>query len=201
MTRPAPGTAVDVRGSRDAMVVVDVQNDFLPGGSMGVAGADAVVPVLREYIRRAREAGTRVFATRDWHPPRHCSFHEQGGPWPPHCVQGTPGAEIASGLRLPTEAVIVSKGSSPEEDAYSAFQGTDLDAALAARGIGRILVGGLATDYCVLHTVRDARARGYAVLLLDDAIRGVDPDRSRAARDEMVALGAVPVTRETWQPR
>jgi nicotinamidase/pyrazinamidase len=171
-----------------------MQNDFLPGGSLAVAGGDAVVPALNEYLRRAYDAGVPVFATRDWHPPQHCSFHAQGGPWPPHCVQGTPGAEIAPALRLPAGTVILSKGSHPAQDAYSAFQDTALDAALAALGVRRLLVGGLATDHCVLQTVRDARARGYAVLVLDDAIRGVDPRRSRAALDEMVALGAVPVT-------
>ncbi len=194
----------DIRGSgqrtaseRRALVVVDVQNDFLPGGSLAVGDGDAIIPILNEYIRRARGEGEPVFATRDWHPPQHVSFRERGGPWPPHCVHGTRGAAIASDLRLPNDAVIVCKGSDPGRDAYSAFDGTELDSALRALGVGRVLVGGLATDYCVLHTVRDALAKGYAVLLLDDAIRGVDPAKSRAARDFMVASGAVPVTLDT----
>jgi nicotinamidase/pyrazinamidase len=180
-------------GSHDALLVADVQNDFLPGGSLEVPGGNEVVPLLNEYIRRALAGGAHVFAARDWHPEHHCSFRERGGPWPAHCVQGTPGAQLATELRVPKEAVIVSKGSDLDRDAYSAFQGTKLDTALRAVHVGRVLVGGLATDYCVLETVRDARAKGYAVLLLDDAIRGVDPDRSRAARDEMIALGAIPV--------
>jgi nicotinamidase/pyrazinamidase len=109
-------------------------------------------------------------------------------------VQGTPGAELAAELSVPNETVILSKGSDLDHDAYSAFQGTKLETALRALDVGRLLVGGMATEYCVLETVRDARARGYAVLLLDDAIRGVDPARSRAAHDEMVALGGSPVT-------
>jgi nicotinamidase/pyrazinamidase len=176
------------------LVVADVQKDFLPGGSLPVPGSDAVIPVLNEWVGRAMAGGAHVFAGRDWHPEHHCSFRERGGPWPAHCVQGTPGAEFAAELRLPKEAVIVSKGSDPDREAYSAFQGTKLETALRALDIERLLVGGFATEYCVLETVRDARAKGYAVIVLDDAIRGVDATRSRAARDEMTALGAIHVT-------
>jgi len=181
-------------GPHDALIVADVQNDFLPGGSLGVPGGDAVIPFLNEYIRLALAGGAHVFASRDWHPTHHCSFREQGGPWPPHCVQASHGADFAVELRLPKEAVIVSKGTELDRDAYSAFQGTKLETALRALDIGRVLVGGFATEYCVLETVRDARARGYAVLVLDDAIGGVDPARIRAAHDEMIALGGSPVT-------
>ena len=181
-------------GSHDALLLADVQNDFLPGGSLGIPGGDAVIPVLNEYIRRAVAGGAQVFAARDWHPQHHCSFRDRGGPWPAHCVQGSTGAQFAAELRVPKGAVIVSKGSDLDRDAYSAFDGTKLETALRALDVQRVLVGGLATEYCVLATVRDARAKGYAVLLLDDAIRGVDPDRSRAARDEMTAAGAIPVT-------
>ena len=180
-------------GPHDALIVADVQNDFLPGGSLAVPGSDAVVPLLNEYMRLALAGGAHVFVTRDWHPPHHCSFRERGGPWPVHCVQGTPGAELPAELRVPKETVIISKGSDLEHDAYSAFQGTKLETALRALDIGRLVVGGFATEYCILETVRDARARGYAVLVLDDAIRGVDPARSRAAHDEMIALGGSPV--------
>lgn len=178
-------------GAKDALVLVDVQNDFLPGGSVPVRGGDEVVPILNAYVAMALQSHAQVMATRDWHPARHCSFRDQGGPWPPHCVQGTHGAELAPGLRLPRDAPIVSKGADPDRDAYSGFDGTALDAALRVAGIQRLIVGGLATDYCVLHTVRDALARGYAVVLLEDAVRGVDPATSLAARDEMRALGAV----------
>lgn len=181
---------------RDALVITDVQNDFLPGGSLGIADGDAILPVLNEYIRLALASGTQVFATRDWHPAKHCSFRERGGPWPAHCIQGTRGAELASNLRLPAGTIVVSKASDPERDAYSAFDGTQLDAQLRALGVERVLVGGLATDYCVLETVRDARRKGYAVLVLDDAIRGVNPAQSRAAREQMTSLGAIPSTLE-----
>jgi nicotinamidase/pyrazinamidase len=180
--------------TRDALIVADVQRDFLPGGTLAIPGGDAVVPSLNEYIRRAISAGAHVFVTRDWHPEHHCSFRERGGPWPAHCVQGTPGAEFAAELLLPKGAVIVSKGSDLDRDAYSAFQGTKLETALRALGVDRVLVGGLATEYCVLETVRDARAKGYRVMVLDDAVWGVDRARSRTARDEMVVLGAVPMT-------
>jgi nicotinamidase/pyrazinamidase len=183
-------------GPRDALVVVDVQRDFLPGGSLAVIGGDEVVPVLNRYIRKALTHRVHVFATRDWHPPHHCSFHDRGGPWPAHCIRGTPGAELAPELRLPRHALIFSKGAQPDRDAYSGFDGTSLDGVLRALDVRRLLVGGLATDYCVLQTVRDARAKGYSVLLLEDAIRGVDPARSVTAQVEMIGLGAVPVTLE-----
>ncbi len=183
-------------GPRDALLVVDVQRDFLPGGSLAVAAGDEVVPVLNQYIRRALANRVHVFATRDWHPPDHCSFRERGGRWPAHCVQGTPGADPAPGLKLPGQAVVFSKGTHSDHDAYSGFDDTNLDGVLRALDVRRLLIGGLAADHCVLQTVRDARAKGYAVLLLDDAVRGVDPDRSAAARREMVALGATLVTLE-----
>lgn len=183
-------------GARDALVVIDLQRDFLPGGALAVPGGDEVVPVLNRYIRRALANRVHVFATRDWHPPDHCSFRERGGPWPRHCVQGTPGAELSPALALPRHAVVFSKGTHADRDAFSAFDDTGLDGVLRALDARRLLVGGLATEHCVFCTVRDARAKGYAVLLLDDAIRGLDPIRSAAARSEMIALGATPVTLE-----
>lgn len=176
----------------DALVVIDVQNDFLPGGALGVRDGDQVVPVLNEYLRRFERQRLPVYATRDWHPPTHCSFRSSGGPWPAHCVAGTAGARFAPQLALPVTARIVSKGTRPDEEAYSGFAGTDLADALRAAGARRLFVGGLATDYCVLHTVKDALALGYAVVLLADAIRAVDvaPGDGDTAIAEMVALGA-----------
>jgi nicotinamidase/pyrazinamidase len=181
-------------GPRDALLVVDVQNDFLPGGSLAVPGADAVVPLLDRYIETAIAHGAKIVATRDWHPPAHCSFRERGGPWPSHCVQDTAGARIAPGLRLPPQAVVVSKGTNPDRDAYSGFDETELDATLRAAGVERLFVGGLATDYCLLQTVRDALRLGYVVVLLEDATRGIDPVQSERARAEMLELGAVATT-------
>ena len=182
----------------DALIAVDVQNDFLPGGSLAVPQGDAVVPALNRYLAAFAVRALPVYATRDWHPPKHCSFRAQGGIWPPHCVAATRGAEFARGLALPEAAVIVSKAASPEADAYSAFGGTDLAARLRAGAATRLFIGGLATDYCVLNTVRDALAEGFAVLLLADAIRAVDVtagDGARALR-EMQQLGARPIRYE-----
>jgi len=182
---------VDLRPG-DALVVVDVQNDFLPGGSLAVPAGDEVVPVLNRWLAEFQRAGLPVFATRDWHPPGHCSFHEQGGPWPVHCVAESAGARFAPGLALPAETVVVSKDMGVDQSTYSGFQGADLDARLRSAGVQRLFVGGLATDYCVLNTVKDALARGYAVVVLADAIRPVNlqPDDGRKAEAEMARLGA-----------
>jgi len=180
----------------DVLLVTDIQNDFLPGGSLAVAGGDEVVPVLNRYIDAFVAKGLPVYATRDWHPEGHCSFHAQGGPWPVHCVAGTHGAAFAATLMLPPDTTLISKATSPDQEAYSSFQGTDLDSRLRAAGIHRVFIGGLATDYCVLNTVRDARRLGYAVVLLADVIRAVDvqPGDGRRAEAEMVGLGAQCIT-------
>jgi len=180
----------------DALIVVDVQNDFLPGGSLAVPGGDAVVPVLNRYAATFAAAGLPVYATRDWHPADHCSFKARGGPWPPHCVANSSGAAFAPGLKLPAQTTVISKAATADKDAYSGFEGTDLHARLKRAGVKRVFVGGLATDYCVLNTVRDARRLGYDVLLLTDAIRAVNvrPDDGKRAEDEMRRLGAEPFT-------
>jgi nicotinamidase/pyrazinamidase len=179
----------------DALIVVDMQNDFLPGGSLAVKGGDEILAPLNQYIAVAEKQGLPVFATRDWHPAQHCSFKEEGGPWPPHCVVGSRGAEFAPELRLPESGVVISKGATIEKDAYSGFEGTDLDERLHSVGIRRVLIGGLATDYCVLNTVKDALNQGYEVLLLEDAIAAVNvnPEDGKDAIDEMISLGAVPI--------
>jgi len=169
-----------------------VQRDFFPGGSLAVLGADRIVPMLNRYVRLAARRGTPIFLTRDWHPSRHRSFAERGGPWPSHCVAGTSGAQFADGLEIPPGSVVISKGTDPDRDAYSGFDGTDLDPRLRALGIARLFVGGVATDYCVLNTVRDARSKGYGVTLLADAIRAVDvrPGDGERALAEMADRGA-----------
>lgn len=180
----------------DALVVIDVQNDFLPGGSLAVPRGDDVIPVLNRYLAAFARRGLPIFATRDWHPPNHCSFQPYGGPWPPHCVQGTPGAEFAPDLRLPASTILITlKGTQPEKDAYSAFDGTDLDTRLREQGVKRFFVGGLATDYCVLCTVDDGLQAGYTVILLQDAIRAVNvrPDDGERAETEMIRRGAIPI--------
>lgn len=176
----------------DALLIADVQVDFLPGGALGVRGGDEVVPVVNEYLRRAQAQGIPIFITRDWHPPGHCSFHASGGPWPPHCIAGTVGAEFAPGLALPADVHVVSKGTAPDREAYSAFAGTDLAERLQRADVRRLLVGGLTTDYCVLNTVMDARALGYPIVVLLDAVRAVDAKHGDgdAAIAQMVRLGA-----------
>jgi nicotinamidase/pyrazinamidase len=180
----------------DVLLVTDIQNDFLPGGSLAVAGGDEVVPVLNRYVEEFVGHGLPVYATRDWHPEGHCSFHAQGGSWPVHCVAGSYGAAFAEALRLPPDTTVISKATLLDQEAYSSFQGTDLDSRLRAAGIHRIFIGGLATDYCVLNTVRDALRLGYEVFLLTDAIRAVDvqPGDGQRAEAEMAILGARCIT-------
>lgn len=189
-------------GPGDALIVVDVQNDFLPGGSLAVPEGDAVVPVLNYYLATFAGKGMPIYATRDWHPTDHCSFKAQGGPWPPHCVADTPGAKFSSMLQLPPSTTIISKATSAAEDAYSGFQGTDLDARLRTQKVTRVFVGGLATDYCVLNTVRDAARLGYEIVLLTDAIRAVNvhAEDGSKAEAEMRFLGAHPATVESLHP-
>jgi nicotinamidase-related amidase len=180
----------------DALVIVDVQNDFLPDGKLGVPRGDEVVPALNRVGALFADRGLPVIATRDWHPAAHCSFRDQGGPWPPHCIADTPGAAFADALHLPASAIVVSKATRPDRDAYSGFERTELDRLLHDARTERLFVGGLATDYCVLNTVRDALALGYKVFVLADAIRAVDVhagDGDRAL-DEMQRLGAIMIT-------
>ena len=185
----------------DALLIVDVQNDFLPGGSLAVPQGDAIVPVLNDYMQRFTAQGLPVYASRDWHPHEHCSFSTQGGPWPVHCVAGTPGADFAPGLRLPADTVVISKATTSDSDAYSAFQGTGLAQRLRNDGVQRLFVGGLAIDYCVRHTVLDALDAGLQVFLLRDAIRAVDlhAGDGRRAEQEMLDHGAVPIELDQLQ--
>ncbi|HEX7970974.1 MAG TPA: isochorismatase family protein [Thiobacillus sp.] len=180
----------------DVLLVTDIQNDFLAGGSLAVAGGDEVVPVLNRYIGEFVARGLPVYATRDWHPEGHCSFHEQGGPWPVHCVAGSHGAAFSAALALPPHTTVISKATLQDQEAYSSFHGTDLNDRLCAAGIRRVFIGGLTTDYCVLNSVRDARRLGYEVFVLTDAIRAVDvqPGDGQRAEEEMAKLGAHRIT-------
>jgi len=191
----------------DALIVVDVQNDFCPGGSLPAPEGDAVVPVLNEYMTRAADAGIPIFASRDWHPEQTRHFAAAGGPWPPHCVQGTPGAEFHPALRLPPGTVVISKGMSAEDQGYSAFEavlpdGQPLADALHARAVEHVYVGGLATDYCVRATVLDALKSGFATSVLIDASRpvNVQPDDGERALNEMLAAGAEPQILDEFAP-
>lgn len=186
----------------DALIVVDVQNDFLPGGHLAVPAGNEVVPVLNRYLARFAARGLPIYATRDWHPADHCSFAAQGGPWPPHCVAETSGAAFASALALPAGSTVISKATRSERDAYSGFSGTDLALCLREASVERVFVGGLATDYCVLQTVLDAIREGFACVLLLDAVRPVDvhPGDGAAAIQAMREAGAQITTLEELPP-
>ncbi len=177
----------------DALLLVDVQNDFLPGGSLPVPGGDEIIPVLNRYIALFRAHELPIFATRDWHPPNHCSFLQNGGPWPPHCIAETRGAAFPDSLELFPHARIISKAISPEKDAYSGFDDTQLDALLRSLGIHRLLIGGLATEYCVLNTVKDALRYHYSTFVLQDAVRAISVADGVEAFEEMGRLGAIPI--------
>ncbi len=179
-----------------ALLVVDLQNDFMPSGALGVLEGDQVVPVMNRYIERFRRAGLPVYLSRDWHPPVTKHFKQYGGVWPAHCVQDTPGAEFHRDLVLPQDAIVVSKGVDPEKDSYSAFDGFEADGtplaeSLYRRGVDRLYIGGLATDYCVLWTVLEGRRRGFERMVLIDGCLGVNlkPHDSERAIAEMVASG------------
>ncbi|RJS91531.1 isochorismatase family protein, partial [Candidatus Bathyarchaeota archaeon] len=147
---------------------------------------------LNKYIEKFSKAGALIVATRDWHPPNHVSFKGYGGNWPPHCIQGTPGAEFHPDLNLPKETKIISKATLADKEAYSGFDGTELEIELKNAGIQRVFIGGLATDYCVKSTVLDALKIGFETVLLIDAIKGVDvnPGDSERAIKEMIERGA-----------
>jgi nicotinamidase/pyrazinamidase len=182
----------------DALLIADVQNDFLPGGALGIRGGDEILPILLTYIQRFQAKGLPIFLSRDWHPSNHCSFHSQGGPWPMHCVAGSPGSLPPRSFEAPAAAVVIYKAIDANEEAYSAFEHTPFHRHLQALGVRRLFIGGLATDYCVLNTVKDARALGYEVCLLTDGIRAVNvhPEAGRQAEMQMLQLGSVPVRLE-----
>jgi NAD+ synthetase len=175
------------RDLKTALIVVDIQNDFCPGGALGVAGGDRLAPLIEE----AAEAAGTLVATRDRHPPDHISFVERGGTWPPHCVAGTEGAELhASVAEMPFD-IVQDKGQNPVQEQYSGFDGTPLAGALRERGVERVVITGIATDYCVRATALDALDEGFDVTVLSDAVAAVDlqPGDGRRALEEVRAAG------------
>jgi nicotinamidase/pyrazinamidase len=183
---------ISIDAERDALVVVDLQNDFCPGGALAVREGDRVVAAVNRLLPLFRHT---VF-TRDWHPPDHASFSPHprfvDGSWPVHCVAGTPGAALHAGVRLPAGAIVVDKGTEPVREAYSGFQGTGLAEKLRERSVARLFVAGLATDYCVKETVLDALGAGFEAFVIRDAVRGVDapPGSADRALEEMGRRGA-----------
>ena len=184
-----------VLGKGDALLIVDLQNDFLPGGALAVPRGDLVIDPINALIDLYHGRGLPIYASRDWHPDAHCSFTAQGGPWPPHCVAGSEGALFSEALRLPEEAIVISKALTAAEDAYSAFSGTGLVRSMLADGVTRLAVCGLATDYCVLNTVLDGIEAGFEVMLVLEATRAVEvaPGDGDRALARMLAKGALPV--------
>ena len=179
-------------GPGDALLVVDVQRDFLPGGTFSVPAGDEVIRPINRVVSLFERAGLPIFYSRDWHPPNHVSFKARGGPWPRHCVASTEGAAFALTLRVPASATIISKATTADRDALSAFQDTTLSSQLRATGVRRLYVGGLSTDYSVRATVLDAKREGFDVKVLTDAVRAVDvqPGDGRRALEEMQQSGA-----------
>lgn len=187
-----------------ALLIVDVQNDFCPGGGLPVPEGDRIVPLLNRYIELFRAEGLSIFASRDWHPGNTAHFKEFGGIWPVHCVQGSEGARFHASLNLPPETVVISKGMDPARDDYSAFQGENEEGIpfpviLKEMKISKLYIGGLATDYCVKESVLEGIRHGLAVTLLEDAVRGVDitPGDSERAIAEMFLAGAGRTTLST----
>lgn len=179
-----------------ALLVVDVQRDFCAGGTLAVPDGDRIVPVINGYLEQAERAGLPVYASRDWHPAETTHFKQAGGRWPAHCVQGTLGAEFHAELRLPSGTVVISKGTDPAADGYSAFEGLSTDGRrllddLRQRGIDHLYVVGLATDFCVKQSVLDALAAGLRVTVLEDAIAGSDTRETAEAMTHMRKRGAV----------
>jgi nicotinamidase/pyrazinamidase len=172
--------------SKKALLVVDIQNDFCPGGALGAEEGDLIIPIMNKYIDLFQKNKLPVFFSRDWHPPTTKHFKEFGGPWPSHCVQDTKGAEFHPGLNMPSHAIILSKGTDPGADGYSAFDARStnrkpLEGLLKELGVVDLYIGGIATDYCVKMSSLDALERGYHVYILSDAIKGVDKHDSERA--------------------
>lgn len=180
--------------SDKALLIVDVQNDFCPGGALGIVGGDKIIPVLNKYIGAFSRRRLPVIFTRDWHPKDTRHFKQYGGKWPAHCIQRTKGARFHPALRMPKGAIILSKGMDPNEDSYSAFEASDkkgrgLAGILRSSGVDGFYIGGLATDYCVKQTALDALRQGFEVNVLADAVKGVNKEGSRKALKELAKGG------------
>lgn len=195
-TSPIGDRMKEQLSSGDALLVVDMQNDFLPGGSLAVPGSETILRPVNDAIQLFMNEGLPIIASRDYHPADHISFRPNGGEWPPHCVAGSPGAYFHPEMVLPESAIVISKGTSTDREAYSALDSTPLSAILQEKAITRLFVCGLATDYCVLASAKDLLASGYRVVLLTNAIRAVDiqPGDGDRAIQSLMAMGATTTT-------
>jgi nicotinamidase/pyrazinamidase len=171
-----------------ALLIIDLQNDFLPGGALAVPHGDEVIVPINKLA--ASGPFGLVVATRDWHPPEHSSFSAQGGPWPAHCVAGTQGAQLDQRLASKRIDAVIDKGTAPDAEGYSAFESGELAELLRAEHVRSVTIAGLATDYCVRSTALDALAEGFSVRIATSATRGIDAEGSRRALEELAAAGA-----------
>jgi nicotinamidase/pyrazinamidase len=191
MTKESPMAEIDdALESGDAVLIVDVQNDFCPGGALPIAEGDAVVPVINRWIAAALAKGVPIYASRDWHPVQHLSFKERAGAWPPHCIQDSAGAHFHPDLELPESAIKITKGVRFDQDQNSAFDQTGLAHQLREQGVRRLWIGGLAEDVCVLGTVLDGLKEGFEVFVIQAATRPVTREGGESARRQMRAAGA-----------
>ncbi len=176
---------------KTALLIVDLQRDFCPGGALAVEDGDKVVEPANRLVRFFEERGWLIYYTRDWHPANHCSFKANGGPWPPHCIAGTPGAEFHAELYVPPGTTIISKADHPEKEAYSGFDGSELGDLLKDQAVEAVVIAGLTTDYCVKTTALDAHRLGFSVTVAIDACRAVNvrPDDGRCAIKHMQIRG------------
>ncbi|WP_213697989.1 nicotinamidase [Acetomicrobium sp.] len=176
-------------GKEDALIIVDLQVDFCPGGNLAVPEGDEIVPIANKLVELFEKQGGQIVFSRDWHPDKHMSFKEYGGPWPVHCVQNTKGAEFHPDLFIPPSAIVVSKATETLKEAYSAFDGTGLSETLHEAGIERVFICGLATDVCVKSTALDAIKLGYDTYVIEDASRGISKESVEKSLKEMESVG------------
>lgn len=183
--------------SGDVLIITDMQNCFLPGGSLPVTQGDSIIGPLNNVIDVFARAGLPAVFTRDWHPPEHCSFKVRGGPWPTHCVQGTDDAVFSPRLQMPPRPLVISKAVERDKEQYSAYYGRDeagttMADILRAMKPNRIFIGGVATEYCVFNTVLDMLKDGYDVYVFVDGVKPVEvkPDDGQAALETMEKRGA-----------
>jgi len=184
------------------LVLVDLQNDFSAGGVLPVKEAETAIEILNQYIPYFQGIGAPIFAVRDWHPKNHVSFKERGGPWPPHCLQGTKGADLNPNLKLPYGATVIAKGFLVEQDSDSAFQGTDLEIRLRQKMIKRVLLGGLGIGDCLKKTAVYSLKAGFETFILTDGIRCLEVKRgdSQKSVQEIVKTGAQKLTLKNLAP-
>ncbi|HDQ00073.1 MAG TPA: nicotinamidase [bacterium] len=180
--------------NQPALLIVDLQNDFCPGGALGVEGGDLIVPIINRYAEWFQNKGLPIFVSRDWHPEETKHFKQHGGPWPVHCVRNTKGAEFYQDFMLPENAIILSKGTDPEKHGYSVFDAHDSEnrpfiELLKNKKVNELYIAGLATDYCVRMTSLDALKNGFGINVLIDAVKGVDPKDSQKAIEEIKSMG------------